>query len=379
MQQQDQHRARPRSGFFRSSWIAVTMVVLVGLVGIGGGLAAAAQRCATSHACWDPPYPNMPEIAPPMVHTSKYLPVPASERGPAIDAAKGYRVQSLGSGAYMVTEGVYQMMFIVHTDGVLLVDAPPSIGSKITQAVEDVAPGKKITHLLYSHAHIDHIGFAGEIQKTNPAMKIIAHEETQKLLTRAKDPRRPVPTETFAGIGQKFELNVGGQSLRLEYPGPNHEPGNIEIFHAASKTLMLVDVVFPGWMMWRRLALAQDIPGYFEVVRNLNGKYDFSVLVSGHLNRAGTKADVTTQLEFMSDLHAAANEGIASTKPGEAMNPGDLTNPWAVFDNYIDRVTISCVNKLTPKWKNRLAGYDVYVYDQCMSMEQSLRVDGPSM
>jgi hypothetical protein len=37
------------------------------------------------------------------------------------------------------------------------------------------------------------------------------------------------------------------------------------------------------------------------------------------------------------------------------------------------------VNAVTPKWKNRLAGFDVFIYDQCLSMEQSLRVDGPSM
>ena len=379
MEQEHLPRARTRSGFFRSSSIAVTAVALVSLLGIGGGIAAAAQKCSTSHACWDPPYPNMPDIAPPMVRTSKYLAVPASERGPAIDPAKGYRVQNLGHGAYLVTDGVYQAMLIVHADGVLLADAPPSIGSKISQAIGEVAPGQKITHLIYSHAHVDHIGFAGELKKAYPAMHIVAHEETQRLLARAKDSRRPVPTETFSGIGQKFAVNVGGQSLQLEYPGPNHEPGNIEIYHEASKTLMLVDVVFPGWMMWRRLALAQDIPGYFEVVRNLNAKYDFSTLVAGHLNRTGTKTDVTNQLEFMGDLHAAANDGLARIKTGEGMNPNDLTNPWAVFDNYIDRVTIHCVNALTPKWKNRLAGYDVYIYDQCMSMEQSLRVDGPSM
>ncbi len=372
------HPAHTRWGFLRSLSTAVTMFALVSLFGTGGGFAAAGEKCATSQACWDPPYPNMPDIAPPVVRTSKYFPVPASERGPAIDPGKGYRVQSLGVGAYMVTEGVYQMMLIVHNDGVLLADAPPSIGLKITQAVAEVAAGKKITHLIYSHAHADHIGFAGELKKTNPGLKIIAHEETKRLLARAKDPRRPLPTETFGGIGQKFTLKVGGQSLHLEYPGPNHQPGNVEIYHAASKTLTLVDVVFPGWMMWRRLALAQDIPGYFEVVRNLNGKYDFAVLIAGHLNRAGTRADVTNQLEFLGDLHAAANEGLAGTKIGETMNPDDLTNPWAVFDNYIDRVTIDCVNKLTPKWKSRLAGYDAYIYDQCMSMEQSLRLDGPS-
>jgi glyoxylase-like metal-dependent hydrolase (beta-lactamase superfamily II) len=379
MEYKHSYGAPARTGFFRPSTIAVAAIVLVSLVGIGGGIATAAQKCATSHACWDPPYPNMPEIAPPVVRTAKYLPVPASAKGPAVDPEKGYRTESLGSGAFLVTDGIYQALVIVHSDGVIMVDAPPSIGAKITQAIEDVAPGKHITHLIYSHAHVDHIGFASELQKTNPSMRIIAHEETQKLLARANDKRRPVPTETFGGIGRKYAVSAGGQSLQLEYPGPNHEPGNIEIYHEASRTLMLVDVVFPGWMMWRRFALAQDIPGYFEVVRTLNGKYDFATLVGGHLNRVGTKADVTTQLEFMSDIHAAANDAISHVAMGEGLNPADKANAWAVFDNFIDRVTISCVNAVTPKWKSRLAGYDVYIYDQCLSMEQSLRLDGPSM
>lgn len=377
--EQQQPPARPRRGLPRASLIAAVAIVLACIAGISSRIAVAAQKCATSQACWDPPYDQMPEIAPPIVRTSKYLPVSTEARGPAIDPKKGYRTESLGAGAYLVTDGVYQAMLIAHTNGVLLVDAPPSIGPKLMQAVAEVAPGKKITHLVYSHAHIDHIGFAGEIQKENPGLTIVAHEETQKLLARAKDANRPVPTETFAGMAKPFSLSVGGQVLRLEYPGPNHEPGNVEIYHDASKTLMLVDVVFPGWMMWRRFALAQDIPGYFDVVRALNGKYDYKTLIGGHLNRVGTKEDVTTQLAFMSDLHAAASEGLASTKMLQGMNPADQTNAWAVFDNYIDRVTIHCVNTVTPKWKNRLAGYDVFIYDQCLSMEQSLRVDGPSM
>ena len=50
-------------------------------------------------------------------------------------------------------------------------------------------------------------------------------------------------------------------------------------------------------------------------------------------------------------------------------------NPWAVFDDYIDRVVIQCVNGLTPKWQDQLAAYDVYIWDQCYAMEQSLRID----
>src|SRR5262245_48175200 len=191
--------------------IAVVAIVLASVAGVSVGMAVAGQKCSTSQACWDPPYEKMPEIAPPIVRTSKYLPVPAAARGPAVDPAKGYRVESLGAGAFLVTDGVYQAMLVVDNDGVVLVDAPPSIGAHLVQAAAEVAPGKKITHLIYSHAHIDHIGFAGEIKKANPGLTIVAHEETQKLLARAKDANRPVPMQTFAGIARPFALTVGNQ------------------------------------------------------------------------------------------------------------------------------------------------------------------------
>jgi hypothetical protein len=38
-------------------------------------------------------------------------------------------------------------------------------------------------------------------------------------------------------------------------------------------------------------------------------------------------------------------------------------------------VALHCVNTLVPKWSGRLAGFDVYVWDQCYAMEQSLRID----
>ena len=51
----------------------------------------------------------------------------------------------------------------------------------------------------------------------------------------------------------------------------------------------------------------------------------------------------------------------------------------AIEKGNIDRVVIECVNTLTPVWQDRLAGFDVFIYDQCLAMEQSIRVDGPSL
>ena len=87
-------------------------------------------------------------------------------------------------------------------------------------------------------------------------------------------------------------------------------------------------------------------------------------------------ADVDRQIAFLQDLKAAAAQALGATKPGEGLDGKTAQeNPWAVFDDYIDRVVIQCVNTLTPTWENRLAAYDVYIWDQCYSMEQSLRIE----
>jgi glyoxylase-like metal-dependent hydrolase (beta-lactamase superfamily II) len=315
------------------------------------------------------PYPNMPVIAPIGVRIEKYLEVNESAKGPSTDPKKGYRLQKLGNGLYMITDNAYQSMFMVYETGVVVVDAPPAFAQYILKAIGEVT-SKPITHLIYSHSHIDHIGGTRSLNLGKKTI-IIAQEETRRLLLRARDSNRPVPTVSFK---DKYTLKVGTQTLELSYHGNAHEPGNIFIYAPAQKTLMVIDVIFPGWMPWRRFALAQDIPAYFAQVEEIS-RMSWDVIVSGHVARTGTHADVALQLEFMNDLRNAARQALKSTKPGEGLNPADATNPWAVFDNYIDRVVIQCVNALTPKWSKKLAGYDVYIWDQCYAMEQSLRID----
>ena len=102
---------------------------------------------------------------------------------------------------------------------------------------------------------------------------------------------------------------------------------------------------------------------------------DWDTFVGGHVARTGTHADVDAQAEFNRDIKQAAATALATTKLGEGLNPLDQGNPWAFFDNYIDRVAAQCVKTLTPKWSSRLAAFDVYIWDQCFAMEQSLRIE----
>ena len=356
--------------FFPSLGDLVLCCVIASTLGFTAS-ASAHQECAAPGCAAPEAYHGRPAIATIGARTGKYRDIPDAAKGPSIDPAKGYRTQELGRGLYMLTDNVYQAMFVVHDQGVVLADVPPPLAAFITKAIREVT-GKPITHIIYSHAHIDHIGAAGELVATLPRKPlIIAHEETHGILSRARDPKRPLPGVTFR---DKYTLKVGGQRLDLSYHGNGHEPGNIFIMAPEQRTLMVVDVIFPGWMPWRRLALAQDIPGYFKQVEKIQSM-DFDWLVSGHVARVGTKSDVATQHEFLQDLKEAAGKALQSTALGEGMDVRDQSNPWAVFDNYIDRVAVQCVNALTPKWAPRLAAFDVYIWDQCFTMEQSLRLD----
>jgi len=330
---------------------------------------AFAQSSASSvdDAITREPYPQMPSIPPIGVRTAKYFDVPASAQGPAVDPAKGYRLQGFGSGLYMITDNQIQSMFLVYDRGVVVMDAPQSLASHIRQGIAEVTD-KPITHLIYSHSHADHIGGAKTL---GDIPIIIAHDETLRLLKRDADPERPLPTVTFK---DKYILHAGDQALELSYHGPGHVPGNIFIYAPKQRVLMVIDYVFPGWIPWRRFAVAQDVVEAFARVEDIR-KMDWDTIVGGHVTRVGTREDVEIQSEFYRDIKQAAATALATTKVGETLNPLDSGNPWAIFDNYIDRVAAQCVNTLSPKWANRLAAFDTFIWDQCYSMEQTLRID----
>jgi len=167
---------------------------------------------------------------------------------------------------------------------------------------------------------------------------------------------------------------LGSQVLELSYPGNGHEPGNIMIYAPAQKVLMFVDVVFPGWMPFRRFGVAQDIPGYFEQVREL-GHHPFEKLVGGHVSRIGTHEDVELQIEFNDDIKAAASAALRGQAFATAATGIEPANSWAFVSDYTARVASQCVATMTPKWKDRLAAFDTFIWDQCYAMEQSIRVD----
>src|ERR1700712_3392960 len=83
-----------------------------------------------------------------------YAPVPRSALGPALNE-QGYYVGRVERNLYWVTDGTYQSAFLTTSEGVVLLDAPPTIGHNIQRAVDEIASSNGVsnvvTHLIYSH------------------------------------------------------------------------------------------------------------------------------------------------------------------------------------------------------------------------------------
>ena len=298
-------------------------------------------------------------------HNHKYVHVPQTAHGPQIPD-EGYVLEEIADKLYWVADGFYQMMFLVTDDGVVAIDAPPTLGHNITRAIGKVTAAK-VTHAIYTHAHADHVGAMSVYE----GARLYAQEEAAKLLARDADPHRPLPTHTFS---DSLTIEVGGQSLQLDYHGPNHSPGNSFVYAPAQKTLMLVDVVFPGWVPFACLAVSQDIPAWIDAPAKALG-YPFEHFVGGHLNRLGSRADVEIHEEFIADLKAESERAIDTFDLMSVFAEADPANLWAIFRRYLDGVCAEVAEALIPKWQDRLGGVDVFTDLNAFTMVESLRLD----
>lgn len=297
-------------------------------------------------------------------------PVPVPARGPEVPRT-GYVLDELADGIFWLGDGSYQSMFVVTDEGVMAVDAPPTLGHNILRAIDRVTH-KPITHVIYSHHHSDHCGAMSIYPESATRY---AHRAAAQRLELLADPDRPLPTEIF---DHTLTIEAGDHSLQLTYPGPHHSEGNSFIYAPSQKVLMLVDVIFPGWVPFSNLALSAFVPGYIQVHEQALA-YDFDHLVSGHVTRPGTPEDVRVQLEYVTDLRVTAEAALSSVDLPRTMVSVDTGNAWAVFRAYLDAVAARTADELVPRWKDRLGGADVFTLPNAWAMAESLRLDYNSL
>ncbi|MDX2147656.1 MAG: MBL fold metallo-hydrolase [Planctomycetota bacterium] len=291
---------------------------------------------------------------------------PSRASSPATPS-KPYTLVHHGQQLYEVGNGVYSAMFLVHDRGVIAVDAPPTIGPSYRAAIAEVTD-KPVTHVVYSHSHTDHIGAASLFPDD---AVYIAQQETSDILRRRSDPRRPMPTVTFK---DRYTLDVGGQRLELAYFGENHDAGNIFIYAPKQRVLMLVDVIYPGWVPFKNLGVVADVQGYIEA-HDRALEYDFNIFIGGHVDRAGSRADVVLARDFVHDLRETCEKALTQVDFYKVAGSVGGNDPWRIYNAYQTQVVDVATTSMKSRWASRLRGSDTYLADACWAMVEAISID----
>jgi glyoxylase-like metal-dependent hydrolase (beta-lactamase superfamily II) len=299
-----------------------------------------------------------------------YAPIPSSALGPAINA-QGYYVGRVERNLYWVTDSTYQAAFLTTSEGVVLFDAPPTIGHNIQRAIDKVASANgvssKVTHLVYSHHHADHLGGSSLFGKD---VIRIAQTQTKQLLASEKDPTRPLPDITF---DTSYALKVGGERVNLAWHGTNHTPDNSYIHFPDHDTLMLVDINLPGWVPFDSFNLNEDVQGSIAATGTANA-YPWTHFIGGHMGRLGTRGDMAVYQQYVNDIIANVKLALANIDPAPYFAKyGD--NEWAAVKEYQAAQVAYASAPVIKKYTGVLGAADVYTASTTFVILESVRLD----
>ena len=299
-----------------------------------------------------------------------YAPIPPSALGPAVNA-QGYFVGPVEKNLYWVTDSTYQAAFLTTREGVVLFDAPPSIGNNLQRAIDDIASANgvsnKVTHIVYSHHHADHLGASSLFGRD---VVRVGHVETKVLLASENDPARPVPDVTFE---THRTLHVGGERIDLAWHGTNHTPDNIYIHFPDHHTLMLVDVILPGWVPYDSFNLNEDVPGSIAAPATAMA-YPWTHFIGGHMGRLGTRDDMAVYQQYVTDLIDNIKIALGAVDPTPFFTRYG-NNSWAAVKTFQDAQVAYATAPVIQKYTGVLAAADVYTASTAFHILESIRHD----
>ena len=150
---------------------------------------------------------------------------------------------------------------VIGEEGILVIDTLTS-GNEAQRFINDIrkVSNKHILFVVNTHYHLDHTFGNGKFKKLGAA--VIAHENCSKNIVKygnatlenasaygftpqdIEGTKIASPVITFQ---DRLEIDLGGQKVRLIYPGPSHTDGSILVYLPEKKILFAGDMLFTDY------------------------------------------------------------------------------------------------------------------------------------
>ncbi len=280
-------------------------------------------------------------------------------------------ITNIAGNLYEARDNIHNTVFLVTPDGVILGDPIGIVFARWLKTELAERFDSTVKYVIYSHHHPEHA--TGGIVFADTAT-FVAHENVVSALdapfpsnagqmdrngngrierSEATDPGYPGNFDTYDRDGDdsitgieinadtprpdivystRMSLELGGSRVLLMHPGPSHSDDMTVLLFPEERTVFGVDLLHV-----KRLPVSLN--GYLvSDYVNANAKVqelDFDILVPGHGNLVGEKADLALYLDFLRALEAAVSSGIAEGRSLEEMRE-TLSFPgyedWLLFE-----------------------------------------------
>jgi glyoxylase-like metal-dependent hydrolase (beta-lactamase superfamily II) len=210
-------------------------------------------------------------------------------------------------------------MFVITGDGVVVTDPINAEAAAWLKPEIEKITDEPITHLIYSHSHLDHAAGGTEY---GDVPNVIAHRNAPEDIDLVE------PTVRF---DDTLSFDVGSKTFELTYLGPGHGTDLIAIVVRPDDVAFVVDAVSSKRLFYRDFPGA-DVDDWIAQVEKVDS-LDFDILIGGH-GPVGVKRDVRLGLDYLRELRAQVLQGLESGLSVEEVKETVTMDDYRDWENY---------------------------------------------
>lgn len=222
---------------------------------------------------------------------------------------------------YLFKNNFHQSLIVATPAGTVRVDPiNAEAGAWLNEHLGQITD-QPVTHLIYSHSHLDHASGGG----AHEGAQVIAHENAPEAIDGVTPDLR---------VGDGHVLELGGKTIELTYLGPGHGEDMLAVVVRPENVGFIVDVAAPNRLPYRNMSGANldDWMGQIKAAMAL----DFEVFAPGH-GPIGTHDDLARHLGYFEDLRTGVLVGLEAGKSVEEIQAEltlDAYKDWGQYGDW---------------------------------------------
>ena len=232
-------------------------------------------------------------------------------------------ITKVAGDVYRFQNKFHFSLVTVTNDGVVIVDPINADAATWLKDNLSAITDKPITHLIYSHSHLDHA--SGGKVLVDAGAKVIAQANAPEAIDGVK------PDERF---DDTMKLEVGGKTFELTWLGEGHGKDLIAVVVRPENVAFITDAASPKRLPFRDMPRS-NIDGWIDQVRKIE-TLDFEIFAPAHGN-VGVKADAADARIYMEKLREQVLAGLKAGKSVDELAASvkmEDYKDWLSYDNW---------------------------------------------